>query len=319
MRPVLHHRRGVALLMALLALSIVSAAAVAMLRAGTDASLAARSRGQQAQCEVIIESLTPYLVEWLSTPPKAEERDTTKQSSDEPARLGPGMNTVMNRDFRAMQVKVDAIDLSGCLHTRHLDAFAADGLTEPLRVLRAADFDSKSVFRRRPRTEPDIPPVLAEAMAVLAAQRAGGTRTPIDAFPPRDETENAQTLTVAEQLTSLGDGALNVRTAPLPILEAALHGRDPSAAAQLLDLRRAEQPIPDQLIASLSRPAEADRSSARDEPDRYVPLTGRSSAVGFLIRIDLGGSLRRWWIACELVSNQNKPARWIVRESRRID
>ncbi|MCA9304922.1 MAG: hypothetical protein R3B46_02025 [Phycisphaerales bacterium] len=317
------HRRGVALLLALLALSVVAAASISMLRTGTDASLGSRARAQSVECDLIIESITPHLLGWLSL----DADDAAREGEPLPA-LGPGLNRVMDQQHGGVRVTVDAIDLSGCLHIRYIDSFAAGGLSELLRSLGSRELQPSTTNRR---ADDISPPVLPETIAGLASARAVSIDDHVDAFPSRvtaDESLQASDACVVMQLTTLGDRALNVRTAPMPILEAALIGRDPAIAGQILDLRHSGRPIPDQLIIRLAMSNEPgsregirvqDRTgknsgSEGNRGGRYVPLTGASSAAGFIVTIRHKGAMRRWWVSCERAHES-----WAVRESRRID
>ncbi len=302
--------RGAALLMALLVLSVVSAVSVSILRAGADASLSSRARVQRLECRLLIEALAHRLLSALS------EID---QSSEDHPRIGPGINDLLEEVIGETRITVRAIDLSGRLHVRSLDSFAAGGLDgSPLRLLRAADFATLT------NTKDDDPPVLEETIAALASGRSG---EPVNAFPsrhsegPSEQNRGEADASVAMLLTGHGDGGLNVRTAPLPILEAALHGRDPAAAHRLLDLRRAGAPIPDSVVNALSGPARSAGTAGEQDHDRFVPLYGVSNAVGFIVAIEHPGALRRWWLVAERGQrgHRNGANGWTLRSARRID
>lgn len=171
------HRRGVALLLALLVLSVVAAASVGMLRTGTDASLGSRARAQAVECDLNIESLLPHLLGWLSR----DADDAARESEPRPA-LGPGLNRVMDQQHNGVRITVDAIDLSGRLHVRYLDSFAAGGLSEPLRSLKSRDLQPSAT---NTRADDISPPVLPETIASLASARAESMDEHVDAFPPR--------------------------------------------------------------------------------------------------------------------------------------
>lgn len=294
--------RGAALLMALLALSVVSAVSVSMLRAGADASLSAHARVQRLECRLLIETLVPHLLKALS------EID---RSSEEHPGIGPGLITLLEESSGDARATVRAIDLSGRLHVRSLDSFAAGGLDgSPLQLLRSADFTTTTNIKV------DDPPVLEETIAALVSERSG---EPVDAFPSRrDGGTNRSADAVAMLVTGYGDGRLNVRTAPMPILEAALHGRDPAASHRLLDLRRAGAPIPDAAVNALGGPDRHAGNAGGQDHDRFVPLTGVSSAVGFIVAIEHPGALRRWWLVAER-GQRGSANGWMLRTARRID
>jgi hypothetical protein len=93
--------------------------------------------------------------------------------------------------------------------------------------------------------------------------------------------------------------ALNVDSAPIPLLEAALTGRDPGAAARALAARREGLRVPPEVVATLSGSGTANAT----------PLTSASNAAGFIVTIrrvgeghpeaesESGG--QRFWLVAE--------------------
>lgn len=276
-------RRGAALLLALAALVAVTTLGAAALRAATTARLVGVADRDAAEAAQLVHDLEPALLLWLGAGAINEHPDWAPVFASVRGSVG---------------VTVHAVDLSGRLRIDRLGTFAAMGLPQ---ALRAADLDG--LLKR-----PAATPALVEEVAIAAR---------CDAFPI--SSARGPALDPAIWLTAYGDGALNVRTAPLPLLEAALRGADPSAARQLLVARQTGEPIPPAVLASIQR-----RTAAGDA-DRLVALSAGSTAAAFLVTIEHGRVARRWWLVAELgdprgIEESRRRARpqWRWMERRRI-
>ena len=129
--------------------------------------------------------------------------------------------TVLDAEQSGMRVAVRAIDCSGRLRLDLLDSAAARGLPSELKNLDAV------ATKDLTRTDP-----------ILLNMVSG---VPYD-LPTMHDTEPSDTA--AHWLTPFGSGALNLNTAPMPLLTAALVGLDPRASRQILQARQTSSPIP---------------------------------------------------------------------------
>jgi hypothetical protein len=276
-------RRGAALLLALGALVAVTTLGAAALRAATTARLVGVADRDTAEAAQLVRDLEPALLAWLGSGAISGHSDWAPVFASVRGSVG---------------VTVHAVDLSGRLRIDRLESFAAMGLPQTLRM---AELDE--LLER-----PAATPALVEEVAIAAR---------CDAFPISHA--GAPAFDAATWLTAYGDGALNVRTAPLPLLEAALRGADPSAARLLLVARQTGEPIPPAVMASIQR-----RTAAGDA-DRLVALSTGSTAAAFLVTIEHGRVARRWWLVAELgdpraIDDARRRARpqWRWMERRRI-
>lgn len=268
-------RRGVALLVALIAVVTVSTLAVGALQRSVNGSTEAELLLRSKQARLLVEDFTPQLLEWA-----AEDGSDVINASDDPA----GWVPIFESDSGALKVRIHAIDCCGRLHIDRIDTFARLGLPHEIQRL-----SSSNGLKPKFRDAPDLQPLLE----TLASSLSGQER--ISTFPdPARSGDLAETIYLADWITTQGDGALNVNTAPIPLLRAALRGLDPEAARSILGLRESGEPIPAALI----------RSTDRDQKDsaKRVPLTTTSSAIGFIVTTTELSSRHRWWIVAERLS-----------------
>lgn len=270
-------RRGLALLLVIVALSIVTAAATGALRASANALSAAHRSVFEVQAEALARDMEPVLL------------DALREGADAlfPIEGDPSAPAALLRTGRgAVRVSVDALDLTGRLHAMHLGSLADAGLPEALQPLSGSRGSLET--RRTAHGVESLPLTLEQVIAENGlSPTVGGVRV----HPPSLGGLDAAALWI----TTRGRGALNVRTAPMPLLRAAVRGRDPGAAREVIDAREHGRAIPPDAVVRLSR---APRHGAGAEP-RFVPLTATSDAVAFIVTIEAAGRRARWWSVAE--------------------
>ena len=298
--------RGAAILLAMLVASIVPLASLALLRAASNARLAERFSEEDQIGRDIVKDLTPMLltwavehaeVDWLSERTESDDRDAI---GAEIVRMedGPG----------GWSVRVRAIDLSGRLHARFIESAAAAGV--PQMVFGRINPDQVSSHYQA-QSPPSHAPVLLESL--LFSSEA--------VYPVGDDP--MWHASPSAWVTTHGPGALNVRTAPIELLEPALSGIESGMRQEVLELRRAAKPISDSLVRgviALGQGESSDTASTTGE----VPLSGESEAMGFIVELeDPSRRTLAWWIVAELTPEQDGSARseprtWSIVEWRRI-
>lgn len=274
----LHHRRGAALLIAVVAVSIVTVGTVGALRSSASGLAASGGAVFEAQAEALARDLEPIALALLT-----EKGDALFASAPDPS----GLVEVLRDGRGGMAIMVQALDLSGRLHIAHLRSFAGDGLPEPLQALRAS----------APRS---AGPSSAGGTLSQTFSAAGGgadlsrvTEWPAHAVRRRSDRDPTS---AAMWLTEHGSGALNIATAPIELVRAALRGRgrDPGAARQVLLARERGEQVPADAVAGLNA-----RPGAGGLGERLVELTTTSDAVALVISVESGGRLARWAIVVE--------------------
>lgn len=311
--------RGVALLLVLILLIAIAALGPSLLSrawsANTEASLAA----QRFTSATLADDTAIAIASWLSSAPRPA-------SDENHPVIGPGWINIADRSFpsstgnaswrnepsgiaitdQPIRHRAWGIDLAGRAHVRHAGAFAADAI--PVSIANAIDREAvdRAIERRASQQqEPSpLPPPLLESLL-----RRG---TPVANFPsdPDQKTESETALTT--WWTTHGSGSLNIATAPLPILEAALLGLDPLHTSAVLDARRAGQPPPATSTAALIQARS--RQIADEDATRLIPLTDRSDAVGVLVETTFASHINRtWFVLTPPGTNENRTAQQQLR------
>lgn len=295
--------RGIALLLALVALSLLSVTGVGVLRSATNASVSSSVDSEEAAARAIVRELTPLLLGWaeehveLWQAELGAERHETRDMSKFFSILGERSAFVNDR-----HIAIEAIDLSGRLHVSKISTLAATGLHVDL---------GGALIEIGTPASPGQPRLLEQHF---------DPAWPI--FPKaaaQDKSERAACLWI----TTHGSGALNLSTAPLSLLRAALIGLDPTVSRRIVEARRKGEPISPEDASGLVR---ARHAALGDDPNgRLVPLTTRSDSFGFIVSVSAdadGLPPRRWWVvAAEVVAtDRGRPRRpeWRVVEWRRI-
>lgn len=305
-------RRGAALLVALVCLSVVSLAGVSLLRLAFDASMTARRDAAVREAETLAADAEHAVLAWLAAGgggggfggiPDGVERS--------------GFVRIASVSDGALTLTLDAIDLSGRLHASHLRGHPRLRAALPLAY---QGLDDASLQRlattARPAARAGRAAAAADPALLLREVVAMTGRADAREFPPLGEVTAAGSLgdSACEWLTTRGGAphALNVNTAPLPLLEAALAGRDPAAAARALAARQEGKPVPPDALAALAR--------ARGRSgEAIVPLTASSSAAGFLVTVRVPSTTTRWWIVAEPAPGSRTSGGWSVVERRRAE
>ncbi|MEQ9617530.1 MAG: hypothetical protein RLN60_05790 [Phycisphaerales bacterium] len=278
-------RRGVALLLALLALVLLSSAAVPLLSTGHQVSRARFDAGESVASRLIVESLQPLLIDW------SREHASEAQA--------PFFELIHRTDRNGRVVTVRAIDLSGRLHVSHLDTFAASEIPDPIRAS-VIDIDSQS----RPRSGSSESP-----RRLLDEYFADDSAAPLF---PMEFADRHTPSSILDWISAHGDPnrtntqALNINGAPLALLRAALRGRDPSRAAQAIELRQQGLTVPNNLVSSLGGDG--------DDSIKRVPLRGTSNAFGFMVTLEQGPRTETYWLVTEALTGS-----WSCTERRRVE
>ncbi len=294
------HRAGVALLLVLIMLPIMMISAVAALSTARSASTASDRAVSFEQARVLIADLDPMLVEWVDrhadTPPSGggEGEPPVDPSGLRSLYVG-GPTPDEASESPTLALHVEALDLSGRLHVRHHGSFARLGL--PPRLMEVCE-------RVAPHTPPsrstpgELPPPTLDHVLDRAASPLHES---VAVYPPA--IDNPERVVAAMWLTTLGAGALNLNTAPIPLLEAALQGADGALRAQAVAARRAGEVIAPaiarQLIRDRATRIERHGGGTGETSGGLVPLTDRSDAYAFLITVEAGVARHRWWLTYE--------------------
>jgi len=281
-------RSGVALLMALVALVLLTSTAVPLLVIAQSSSAARLGASDAQDARFMVQSLQPLLVSW--------SRGHANEAN------APFFEEIYRAQLGDTSVTVRAIDLSGRLHVSALRTFAAGAVPESVRAVMRFDPEQNSA-RANQRGQRALRPLLEEFVDADAR---------VSLFPGSSGTA-ALSTSVVEWVSAHGDPAsrervaLNVNGAPIALLRAALRGRDPSDAAEALALRQRGERIPDDLANRLQ--ASSDNASLK-----RIPLRSTSEAFGFLISVENGKRSSRYWLVAEPTTGS-----WACTERRRAD
>lgn len=296
------------MLLALAALMLVSTLGVGLLRSATNRSMASRHTLDEAHAAVIAERVEHNIVHWL-------RNDTSAMRGA----LRPGWTLLHEHRSGLFAVRVHAIDLSGRLHH---DMFRTDACAGLPSVLQPNLLLETPAPARSPRSNNPMPeaPLLEQRVNLPVTESESSWRW----FPRRGDIQSeTQAVVVSHWITVHGVGALNILTAPVTLLDAALqgHGVDAADHELLLALRQEERSIP----AGLAERIVAGRRHSGRNP-RAVPLTAQSDAIGVVVTVDHNGTERSTWIvfehrAASAMSRRGGDARsspWRTVERRRI-
>jgi len=295
------------MVLALAALMLVSTLGVGLLRAAANRSMASRHALNEAHAALVSERIEREILHWLETSPDAPRMIAR-----------PGWTLLHEHHSEMLVVHIHALDLTGRLHVGCFATDAAAGLPDPLRsALRDGALPPAARPAARDRTPTS--PLLEECLDVSVL----ALRPPWRLFPSRADVIAGTSDEVASHwVTGYGEGALNIHSAPIPLLDAALigHGVARRDREEAIALRQEGYPIPRSLanrIISSRRPFEQHPGA--------VPLTDRCRAMALLITVRGRGADRAWWIAVEHRAAPRAPRRsahrqpaWHIVERRRI-
>lgn len=295
-------RRGFALVLALLALSVVGSVCVGALLRARAATTTVSFSISDLQSELVLEGLSDAIRQWL------EDSEADLSMIDWPTH---GRIQILNHESANLSISVEVIDLSGRLHVSRLETFAMRGLPTNLQSIDSVK--SRRIVASLQRD--NLKPTIEQIVALGSTPDADKT---LAVFPlSEDEPKNS---TACEWLTTLGAGDLNVHSAPPELLRAALHGLNPTLSRRAVESRQRGARVDDDVASALV--SERNRTTFRSSQNsRHVPLTTKSSALGFLISITQSGRIERWWFALENRPNRrsSQNANWRFVERRRID
>ena len=352
MRP-LHHnpgsrrsRRGIALLVALAVVSMLSVLGVAVLKTASHLAIDGQTRLFDAQAQLTIESLEPALVDWVN-----HRKTLPNPASGDGSPIDPSeWRTLIDDEHGSARLHVEVVDLSGRLPLWAVAGPDGDSLPTELRarVPSGIGVDSCDVLLEH-----------------FACGPLSGSKT-VSAFPAMDEAALGDAsiaaggvpVVAADWLNPARSRSVNLRSAPIELLRSVLDGGgvDRSVASEIITRRARGAELPDALIAladssrqqllgitpppppqaTLGGPAPAGQepNSTAATPPR-VSLSGTSDCYGFLVTIQQARSgvpaqRARWWIVVHngpmprAPSTAKNPslaqgrAGWQVVESRRV-
>ncbi len=332
------------MLLALAALAIAVPAGALALRGAASRAVESSTRLDEERARLAALSLGPALLRWASE----------QEGSGASAPVGAdGSVRILEQPATGAEgsrVVVDAIDLSGRLHIDALGTLGRNGLPPPLDqlspapALGPAPSPAPGITSMLPDRGEGDAPLYPEAMAWWALDRAGAV---VSSFPTRSDAEERDLApSVVHWLAGPGHGAaadrrrraaqparptaLNIRTAPIELLRAALVGYDPALARTAMACRERGEPIPAEVVGSLVA------ASGRATPTGAMsvsggggggwvrtPLTARSAAYGFIVSVERAGGRVSWWVVAERSppgARRTDPALggWTITERRRV-
>lgn len=275
--------RGVAMLLTLVAVMIVSTTGLMMLRTSAAFSLESKRTLFDARARIVAQDLRQPLLDWV------RERATAIPDEE------PFGGSLTRGDWT---VNIRAIDLAGCLHARWLGA-APIAATLPV-PLNSAHLPDRYATLDWDRCTLEQRPTVEELLA-----RENGDQT---------------SISVHEWLTVAGKGDLNITTAPLPLLEAVLSSVDADArdVRSILEARRDSTAID---TNAAGRVIAAARRQSDQAPGSVVPLTQSSGPWGFVVEVSQGRQSARYWLSVEQLRIERKSRRhtdWSIAEFRRV-
>lgn len=282
MTPRTQHRRGVALLLALLAVSLLSVTGVGLVRTATNHAVSSDLTTERAQAESLLMDIAAMF-------PSLMTSDDTRPAGE----IQPGEAVrVLDRRIEHLHVWVDRHDLSGRLHLSQVSTFAAQGLPSALDGLGAA-------INKQERTQEETQSMtLEQIIALLPAHDQVGVR----AFTGHE----SDAVVLSDWVTPHGDGTLNIQTAPIALLRAALQGLDPTAANDAIAHRLRGEAIPASLARQLI--TERRRRATPTGSTRAIPLSTNTRAVAFHVTIEQQSTIEQWWIVLEPRDDKSEPA-----------
>lgn len=322
--------RGTAMLLALAALAIVVPAGAAALRSASARATESSGSLDEERARLAALSIGPALLAWAAN----------QDSSEAAAQDREGLTRILDREGQdGARLIVDAIDLSGRLHIDALETLARNGLPRPFDQLAAP------APNRANENNLEFRPLLPEAIAWSLRHELGASAS---SFPlPLEGSSDPQEPSVALWITGHGRQqdkgsrarpgrappipALNIHTAPVELLRAALVGYEPALARSALEHRERGEPIPPEIAGSLMAASSAAGRGAEESQRTWslTPLTTRSDAYGFLVAVERGAGRATWWIVVERSTQAGRRggvpsagrgpvAGWTITERRRV-
>lgn len=287
-------RRGIAMLLVLVAVLVLSSAGLALVRTAAAFSLSSRRSLFENQARITAHDLRDVLVDW-----------TAKTAGGVAAGPGSPGSDPLNISVDAYAVRIEPIDLAGRLHVRWLADAPAIAMSLPAEyqgVAVPAEFAGLDWKTAEPHERPTLEELLPQS-------RGMAWNTP--------STENDRG-DLCRWVTTAGDGSLNMQSAPVELLASALAaaGVRPQDTRRLIEARRSRTPIdPDAAARAIAAAAH------RVQDGGAVPLTLRAGPWGFLLTVSQDQQTARWWVEIEEVRATRAGSgrtRWTVTQFRRV-
>lgn len=276
-------RRGVAMLLTLIAVVVVSTTGVAMLRHSAAFSMESKRGLFESRTRLTVQDLREPLIAWV--------RERSRSDVDTP----PFGGTLQ---IGSWSINIYPVDLAGCLHSRWLGIEAIAGaLPEELQHARLPQqYEALDWERCSPGQRPTVEELVAHT---------DGSQPPVKAL---------------EWLTVSGKGELNIATAPIPLLDTALGlvEADARDVRAILEARATNASID---TGAASRVIAAAKCQADRAPGSVVPLTQSSGSWGFAIEVSEGLQHARYWMTIEQAhwtKDNHRRSDWTIVEFRRV-
>lgn len=294
---ILHRsQRGIAMILTLLAVLVLSSAGLTLVRTAATFTLESRQSLFETRARMTANDLRAVLVGWVAEHARSPRTDPNSLDA-----------APLNIAVDGYEVRVEPIDLGGCLHARwlaHAPSIASSLPVEFRRVSVPAEFAALDWKTAEPHERPTLEELLPRSARLVWKAPTGAN------------TSNG----LCHWVTTAGDGVLNIQSAPIDLLSSALAaaGVRPPDIRSILESRRAHTPI-DPGAAARAIAAAAQRVD-RHSGDA-VPLTLRAGPWGFLVTVSQDHQKARWWAQVEETHTKAPAARriqWAVTQFRRV-
>lgn len=273
MRPV---RRGAALLVVLAILVVVVTACAALARFAATSALAHRTHARAMRASDLLHAAEAPITRWL-------ERDSHKAVLPPDARV-PAIAVLSDAWIAGEQeqsLTITAFDQMGMVPLAHARGGSPLRHALPAEAAVAALLESASPGLDQAERESPVFPVAIDAVPMSF----GGAPSIQCESAPSSPSVALGALLATHNPPDLGRrraGSINVNTAPLPLLEAAMRRAGQGGLDRIVAARERGQPAP--------VPAAAGRSRQTD-----LELVGVSTVWSFRIDARVGPLRRSWW------------------------
>lgn len=284
-------RSGIAMILVLLAVLVLSGAGLTLVRTSASFSNLARHELFERRSRITANDLREVLVAWV------DQRSSSggKQSGTEELQLS----------IDGCDIEVETVDLAGCLHAKYLAGASSLLYSLP------SEFHTLSIPKAYASLDwekaiPEERPTLEELSSSNSFYIWG---TQGDARSPR----------LCQWITTAGRGSLNIHTAPLDLLSAAMTAAEVEASdARRVIKARSENHAIDPTVAAR---AVIVAQQAHRTNGKVIPLTTREGPWGFLVTVKEDRQQARWWVEVEEVRAKHTSTprhRWKVTQFRRV-
>lgn len=288
--------RGIAMILTLLAVLVISTAGLSLVRSSTSFSLSSRQALFEGRARIAANDLRSVLLSWV-----------VDHSMDANGDAGAPDTSSLGVTIDDCEVQVEAVDLAGCLHARWLSGASSIASSFPVRYRTAfvpVEFADIDWTTAEPHERPTLEELLPHAPHVV--------------WHNPDDGVNPDSL--SRWVTTASEGALNMQNTPIDLLRAALSaaGVKEDDTRRILDARRDSNSIDP---GAAARAVAASRKRVQQDPGSAVPLTTRAGPWGFIVVVSQDHLTARWWIEVEEVRLTRERAnrkQWTVTQFRRI-